>query len=168
MSFWNLSDNSQAAASTEFDANPAIKPIPSGSVVRAAIDEASWASYQGTDYIELRWHILDGEYKGRKVFQKVRVKEPDTKKRDKNIRMLAAIDTNAGGGLMRLGTEPSNMDLSANLMNKPMFIKLQVWENEEKTSSGNWVAAVSSGNATAQAQAQAQVQAPNMLGDVAF
>ena len=59
--------------------------------------------------------------------------------------MLAAIDMNATGGkLMALGREPSDIDLMSNLCNKPMIIRVQVWESEDKSKSGNWIDAVSS------------------------
>ena len=55
--------------------------------------------------------------------------------------MLAAIAVNAGGGLLKLKTEPSDQDLQKHLMHKPMALLLDVWEINGK--SGNWVQAVS-------------------------
>lgn len=156
MSIWNLSNNEALNATGNFESGTSIEPMPEGTQVRACIDEAKWDSYEDQPaYISLRWTVLDGEYKNRKVFQKVRVKDTDTTKRDKQVRMLAAIDANCGGNLMRLGRDPEDMDLMANLSNRPMAIKLGVWEINNK--KGNWVMAVSS---LATAPQQPQQTAP--------
>jgi len=143
MSFWNLSDDTEKLdTSGSFESGGgSFDPIPEGTQVIAMASEAKWDSYEGDEYISLRWDVIDGEHKGRIVFQKIRVKDDDSKKRDKAIRMLAAIDSNAGGALMKLGTEPNDMDLANSLTNKPMALKLGVWEFNDK--KGNWVMAVS-------------------------
>jgi hypothetical protein len=159
MSFFDLSDGKTAAASTSFDSNVQIKPIPANTQVIAAIDEIKWDEYQGDSFVSARWVVLDGEYKGRKIFHKIRVKEQDKTKRDR--KMLAAIDANAGGDLMRNGTEPGDSQLSSALSNKPMAIKLGLWEIDDK--SGNWVMAVSPVNS-----AQSAPTAPVVAEDIPF
>ena len=141
MSIFDLSDNSTVEVTGTYDSNVAMEPIPQNTGLRACIDEACWDDYEGDSFIKLRWTVLDGEFKNRKVFHKVKVKLEDASKRDRHIRMLAAIDANSGGGLMRLGRDPLDADLTANLCNKPMAIKVGVWEINGKT--GNWVVAVS-------------------------
>ncbi|MFA7166292.1 MAG: hypothetical protein WC124_10715 [Desulfoplanes sp.] len=116
--------------------------IPDNTDALAAIDEIGWKEYDGQRYINARWSIMaPDEIKGRKVFQKIRVLEPDSVKSDKARRMLAAIDGNAGGHLMQSNEEPTDMALMQYLANKPMVIKIMVWEIEGK--SGNWISAVS-------------------------
>lgn len=142
MSFWTTTDNQNAAtADGNFNAGGGnIEPIPANTQVKAAIDEAKWDAYEGDQYISLRWTVLaPEEYKNRKVFQKVRVYDSSDKKSDKAKRMLAAIATNCGGGLLRVQGEPTDMDLQSNLLMKPMALTLQVWETEDKSNSGNWV-----------------------------
>lgn len=144
--FFTTSDGVNAAqVGTEFDAGGGdFEPIPAGTTANAIVEEAKWETYEGERYINLRWTVLAPDaYKNRKVFQKVKVYNPEPKKADKAKRMLAAIDANAGGGLITLGREPSEEDLMMNLLNKPMLIKLQIWKSDDK--QGNWVAAVSSG-----------------------
>lgn len=160
MSFWDLSDGKSAADNAveeyEIAAGGAFAPIPEGSSVLALIDEAGWQDKDGTDYIELRWVVLaPDQYKNRKIFQKLWVEgDPsvaDAKKaalkKDKAIRMLSAIDMNAGGKLVKKAGKPTNEDLMSCLTNKPMIIKLAVWEMDDKerpgeTVSGNWICAV--------------------------
>lgn len=146
MSFWNLSDNTEIEKSGEFESGGGgFEPLPNNTDCLAAVDEAKWDSYEGEEYISLRWVILkpDG-YKGRKIFQKIKVNESDSKKADKAKRMLAAIDTNAGGKLMASGEAPTDMSLMQSLSNKPMVIKLMIWEIDGKR--GNWVSKVSPKN----------------------
>lgn len=158
MSFWNLSDGEDVKSNSngEFDAGGGrIEVIPDGTSVLAAIDEAKWERTQDQDrYISLRWTVLaPEEFKNRKVFQKLwvlddepRVKDP-AKKRDKAKRMLAAIDTNAGGKLLARNEMPTDESLTSCLTNKPMVVRVMVWEMEDrstgKINQGNWIGAVS-------------------------
>jgi len=166
MSFFKMSDGT--APSTNGTAEMGggnLPPIPAGTQLKAMIVEAKWddGGQYNNRHIKLRWDVVDGEYKKRVVFQKVQVCETDTNKRDKAIRMLAAIDANCGGKIMQLNAEPTDMDLMQNLCNKPMVIKVEVWEMENdqgQPMSGNWVQAVSSGRAQAPAQPAPQQQAP--------
>ena len=109
----------------------------------AAISEIEWTLYNGDEYISAKWTVLKpDEFKNRKIFQKIRVMDEDVKKADKAKRMLAAIDKNASGGkLLSLDRQPTDSDMAKALVNKPMVLKLGVWEMNDK--SGNWVQAVS-------------------------
>lgn len=147
MSFWNLSDNENAQETgNSFESGGGnMDPIPAGTQVKATIDEVKWDEYQGSRFISARWNVIDGEYKNRKVFHKIRVADDDPKKADKAKRMLAAIVTNAGGGLFKVQGEPTDQDLQQHLLHKPMACMLQVWEMDKDDGSkisGNWVSAV--------------------------
>jgi len=153
MSFFTLSTGQKAQATTSFAMMENLPPIPANTELKAAIDEAENKTNQttGEQYIELRWNILAGEHKGRKVFQKLRHSDADPKKADKAKMMLLAIDANCGGKLVRLNRAPTDQDLMVCLSGKPMAIKVGVWaiKNEQtgETSQGNWVSAVSGGSA---------------------
>jgi hypothetical protein len=154
MSFWDLSDGDQVSTEKEYEAPSGGGNIilPDGSSVMASIDECKWQSFQaGEEHISARWNILaPEEYQGRKIFQKM-YPEGDTarntdpakakKKGDTAKRMLAAIDANCGGGLMKLQRKPSDEDFAMHLTNKPMVIRLGLWDLDGK--QGNWVQAVS-------------------------
>lgn len=149
MSIFKLSTGGNAASETksgEFDSGGGnFDPIPDGTKVRAIITESKWKEYQGARYINLQWQVVDGEFKKRVIFQKVKVFENDAAKADRQKMMLAAIDANCGGKLALVDGEPDDMDLTKALTNKPMVIKLAVWDMDGKT--GNWVQAVESGKA---------------------
>jgi hypothetical protein len=142
MSFWQTSEGKSATDTTgKFESGGGIALIPENTTCLAMITEANIAEYQGDEYINLAWTVNKPDaYKNRKVFQKVRIFDAETKKRDKALNMLAAIDKNAGGKLSKSDSAPTNETL-LHLMQKPMLIKVMVWEINDKT--GNWVAAVS-------------------------
>lgn len=148
MSFWQLSDDKKVESNKEYEMEGGnLTPIPDDTVLKAMPTQAQWAEYQGDRYINLRWDVIDGEYKGRVIFHKLKVYENDPKKADKAKRMLAAIDANAGGSLVKLDREPGDVDLASALCNKPMHIKVKVWEMEGDDGverKGNWICAVSS------------------------
>ena len=173
MSFFKMSDGTAPTTNGTAEMGGGnLPPIPAGTQLKAMIVEAKWddGGQYNNRHIKLRWDVVDGEYKKRVVFQKVQVCETDANKRDKAIRMLAAIDANCGGKIMQLNAEPTDMDLMSNLCNKPMVIKVEVWEMFEdangnkikaedynpalghKKMDGNWVQAVSSGKAQAPQQ----------------
>lgn len=153
MSFFTLSSGEKAQVTGNYEVNTNLPPIPANTELKAAIDEAENKTNNNTgeSYIELRWNVLAGEYKGRKIFQKIRYAEKDPKKADKAKMMLMAIDANCGGKLVRLNRAPTDQDLMTCLAGRPMAIKVQIWEmkkeGSEETMSGNWVSAVSGSGA---------------------
>lgn len=172
MSFWNLSDNSTIETTGNFEMGGGqMEPIPNGTECLAVIDEAKIDSYDGQEYISLRWNILKGEeYKNRKIFHKVKVFDLDPKVSDKAKRMLANIDANAGGKLMASGQAPTPENLMNTLGMKPMIIKLAVWEMERdgEKKTGNWVQSVASKDSVPQPVQQAPQPSQATDDDVPF
>lgn len=161
MNFFQLSSGEQLNNNGSFEMGGGdMEPIPANTQVKAFAEEAKWDEHEGLRHVSIKWIVIDGEYKNRKIFQKIRVFDTDTKKKDKAIQMLAAIDTNSGGGLQRIGQEPTDMDLQANLCNKPMALKVMVWkiadEQTGEVKQGNWVGAVAPLNRAPAQQAPAQ------------
>lgn len=142
MSIFKLSNGTTAASTTNFEIGGGSEPIPEGTKVRACVTEAGWKEYQGDRYVNLRWDVVDGEYKKRVIFHKIKVFESDPAKADRQRQMLAAIDANCGGKLAAIDGEPTDIDFLKALTNKPMVIRLGVWDMNGK--QGNWVQAVES------------------------
>ena len=161
--FWDLSDGGSARddVSGEYEiGGGTFELIPNGSSVLALIDEAVWVERgEGVAtirYISLRWSVVaPDEVANRRVYQKLWVDTLDPsvsdetkaeRKRDKARRMLAAIDKNAGGKLMKIKGAPDNEDLAAALVQKMMVIRVQIWELQDRQSGetirGNWVSQV--------------------------
>lgn len=153
MSFFDLSDGTKAESTSSFElAGGNLEPIPNDTTCISAIEEAKWDSYNDDRYISLKWRVMQPDaYANRVVFHKVKVfgmaddKDPSATA-DKAKRMLAAIDANAGGKLMQVTGEPSDMDLMGALVGKMMATKMMVWEFKKPDTgeemSGNWIAAV--------------------------
>lgn len=145
----NFFDNVDTQAGA-FEASNDFTPIPEGTAVLAAIEQAKNDEYNNNRYINLKWRIAKPvEYQNRVIFQKVRVYDADPSKAATAKQMLAAIAVNAGGGLfntMKQANEqtPSDNSLST-LCNRPMVLKLGVWSMEinGQVKSGNLVRAVS-------------------------
>lgn len=177
--FWSMSDGKTAEQSSTYESGGGdLEPIPNKTGCIAAIEEAKWDMYEGDRFITLKWRVARPDaYKNRVLFQKIKVfgtskdKDP-VATADKAKRMLAAIDTNAGGKLMKLGAEPSDTDLMSALMGKLMAIKVMVWEMDDK--KGNWISAVAPAGKSAPApqevpmQAAAPVQAQSAAGGSSF
>lgn len=174
--FWNTSDGGTIEQTAEFESGGgAFDLFPEGTKLLAMIDEAKWkAGYDGApDVISLRWSVVAPEqFKNRKVFHNVKVNDEKPTTADNAKRMLAAIDLNAGGKLMKLGREPEDNELMSALMNKPMVISMAIWEMDGKT--GNWVRAVAprkAGDKPVATPAPVVAPAPSMDGfddDVPF
>lgn len=168
MSFWNIEGEDLAKSNGQYEQEGgAMVPIPDDTQVLALIDEAKWdTAFEGDDqYISLRWTVMaPAEFKNRKVFQKLWVMGNNPNQKDaekakaqgvKAKKMLAAIDHNAGGKLLASGEAPTDDSMARTITNKPMVLKLKVWEmtgNDGKEMSGNWIAAVSPRNTQAGSQ----------------
>lgn len=138
-------------------------PMPEGTQVKIGISEAKWDTNdrEGT-FISLKHQVIAPAcYKGRFIFQKLHVnpvegtanlalsEEDRKKKRSKALRMLAVIDTNAGGKLLSSTEKPTDIKLAACLVNKTMMMQLGVYvfdmkdgvkiANEVDYMRGNWV-----------------------------
>ena len=155
MSFWDLSDGSQAKSETTYEAPTGGDPIPDNTDVVAFAEKIEWTKfYQSEDeHINIQWRVTKPEaYKNRVIFHKLdvygkdpRAKDPK-KKADNAKRMLAAIDANAGGSLAKLGAAPTTEDLTRAISNKFMKLKVMKWEmdgDDGQKRSGNWISAVS-------------------------
>jgi len=182
MSFWQTSDGTDAAQQAQADGGKFemlggdLAPIPEDTNVLAIAEEATNKEYEGNHYINVKWRISKpAEYANRVIFQKLQIFDPS--KADKAKRMLAAIASNAGGGLfaaMQQSNESAPSDMSlAKICNRPMVLKLGVWSITKDRNgnplpagehkSGNWVKAVSpakAGTQAAPAPAPAQKPAP--------
>lgn len=139
MGFWDVEDNEPIKADGTYEKGGGdFELIPAGTTLLACIEEVKWKSFEGEDSIAIRWSALQPDaFKNRKVFQTLKVNNSEAKKRDKDKRMLAAIDANAKGGLFSSGEEPTDMSMTKALVGKPMLISIQIWEMNDR--KGNWV-----------------------------
>ncbi len=132
--------------SGSYDSN-SFETIPDNTKALAIISAAEWreANEYGAKHISLTWEIVEGEFKGRKVFQKIKLFETDKAKALKAQKMLIAIDANCKGAIVKAGVEPTQQGLQS-LLHSPMYIMIK--EYEMNGNKGNWICAVSARTAT--------------------
>lgn len=138
--FWDLEDGTSAydpnATSAELGGGE-FELLPDKTVVRAFVQESMWKEYEGEDYINLKWVVLAPEqYKNRVIFQKLKVKSPEGKKRVKAIMMLNVINA-ACGMKLPMDREPTDADLATGIGRRPMALLVKVWDIDGKT--GNYI-----------------------------
>lgn len=149
MGFFTLSDGSRVGDEKEFSVGGFSDPIPEDTDVLAEIMSIAWADpgeFIKQPSIAVTWGVLQPkEYRDRKLYQKLQVESPDAKKRDKALRMLAAIDANHGGKLAKLDASPTDQQLASALASKIMALKVGVFvdENKENDKGRNYIKAVS-------------------------
>ena len=163
MSIFHLSTgaNAKINATGEAELGGGGGLIPKNTTLKAMITEAKW--YQNEDnpkVISLRWDTVEGPFKGRVVFQKIKVFDAKPEIADKHRTMLAAINANAGG---TLSDDPQDMDLMQALCNKIMMIKVDVWDMNGK--QGNWVCQVGKTMQASAQNAQAPATMDKAVGD---
>lgn len=161
MSFWDLSDGDAANenAKSEYEIPGGnMDPIPNNSDVLAGIVAAKWAKKKDADerFIDIQWKVKSPQvFENRVVFQKLWVADLDPQakdnekavaKRDKARRMLATIDLNAKGRLMKSNDMPTDDELALALVDAEMVIKCMVWEIDDRAKgeviTGNWISAI--------------------------
>ena len=144
--------------------NDGFTPFPNNTSLKAAIDEAKWYKDDaGRERLSLRWAVLlPEEYANRKVFQTLWIKdlEPNEKarseekaiaKRDRQRMMFATIDANAGGRIAELISDDVDIKdehLMTHLTNKPMVIRIDLFEPKDGGTARNYVGKISQKSAT--------------------
>lgn len=156
MGFWELSDGDSAKdTGADYDTgNGDQGPIPNGSWVVAEITDAKWHAFDdGARFVDLFWKVEQpSDYAGRRQAQKLWVDDlsPNVlskengevkavRKRDKDRRLLAAIDANAKGKLIKTEDFDSD-DLAVALVGAQMGIKMMVIAGDR--GELNFIAAV--------------------------
>ena len=59
----------------EIDPNPGFEPVPAGRYLAVIVDSKTKATKNGAgEYLELAFEIVDGQFKGRKVWERLTIK----------------------------------------------------------------------------------------------
>lgn len=157
MSFFKLSTGETAQASESFEVEGGSNYVfADGSTVMTMIDDAKWQSFDGGErFINLRFSVVapatdaNGvKIANRKLFARLYPIDGDRKnkgdkapqKRDRDLKMLLAIDANVYGKLAKIDGEPSDSDLQSSLMGKPFVSKWGAYEMGDR--KGNWLMGV--------------------------
>ena len=137
MNFWS-SDLGQLTGNPEDAFTQSFSVIPDGTKAIAKIVRMYNVEHNGEKRIEIDWELVDGEFKGRHVFHKLKVFDENSNKRHKALNMLMLIYKMFK--VQPSSTEPPSDDFMKVFIGKHAGIKVQEWENDGKC--GNWVSEV--------------------------
>ena len=133
MSFWD-SQVGQVTGSAEDAFTPDFgEPIPNNTTAVAKIDTFLNEKNQDKKYLNIWWLLLDGDFKGRKVSQKIKVFDEDTKVRHRALNMLKYLCD-----LFKIEVwphAPSDQNL-ASFVGKVAGIKIREWSMPKQDGSG--------------------------------
>ncbi len=141
--FWN-SELGQITGDAKEAFTPDFGVIPDNTKAIAMISKFCNIDAYDKKYLLVEWQIMDGDFKGRKVNQKLWVYEEDTKKRHRALNMFRLLynmfQVRATEGA------PTDIDLLP-FANKQAGILIREWEAEKRDGSGemmqgNWVSEV--------------------------
>lgn len=149
----------------------ASEPIPDKTQCLAFIESAGWDNgspeHDLERHIKLTWRIHGPEkYKGKVIFQKVRVDSPKEVQAEKAVRMLQAIDLNAGGVISKSSGDLDDQLLQSALTQKPMVLLVRKWKMNG--NEGNWIEAVSPKTAGTNVEIPAPVATSFSDSDIPF
>lgn len=144
MSFWEselgeITGNAADAFAKTFT------QIPDGTMALAKIDAFVNAEYNGNKYLSIDWLLTDGDFRGQKVNQKLKVygdpnaKDP-AKARHRALNMLKLIYQLYKTKPKHAG-EPTDADLSV-FVGKEAGIKIRETEPNHEGKQYNWVAEI--------------------------
>lgn len=115
-------------ASISFDATQvapqeSFSPIPAGSYIAQVIESEIKPTKSGTgQMLTLRWQVVDGQYKGRLVFDRLNIVNQNPKAEEIGQRQLSAV-CHAAGVLKLQDT--------SQLHNKPIKIKVKIRQDDQ-------------------------------------
>ena len=132
-------------ASINFDAN-SVEPtesydvLPKGKYLMMAVDSKIKPTKRGDgDYLEITFEVIDGQFKGRKVWERLNIRNPNKKAEEISQRKLSAL-CHAIGVI--------NLTDTDQLHNIPVMAELTI-ESREGYSDQNGVKSYSASGSTA-------------------
>jgi hypothetical protein len=138
MGFWkteagSVTGTQESAFTKEF------KTIPDGSMALAKISAFKNDSYNGIDYLQITWKIVEGDFAGRNVFQKLKVFDSNEKAKLRALNMFMYLHKLFG---IRPSEEaPTDRELEQ-FVQKIAGIKVRETEPNEYGKQYNWVSEV--------------------------
>lgn len=144
MSFWESEIGEVTGTAADAFAK-SFTQIPDGTMALARIETFVNAEYQGNKYLSIDWLLTDGDFKGQKVNQKLKVygdplaKDP-AKTRHRALNMLKLIYQLYNTKPKHAGN-PTDQDLAV-FIGKAAGIKIRETEPNHEGRQYNWVAEI--------------------------
>jgi len=144
MSFWE-SELGEVTGNAADAFAKSFTQIPDGTMALARIDMFINAEYEGNKYLSIDWLLIDGDFKGQKVNQKLKVygdprAKDSAKTRHRALNMLKLIYQLFNTKPKHSG-EPTDQDLSA-FVGKEAGIRIRETEPNDQGRQYNWVAEI--------------------------
>lgn len=128
------------------------EPLPAGEYIAAIVDSEMKSTQSGTgEYLKLTWEVMDGKYKGRKLFENLNLQNPNAQAVEIARGTFAAIRRATGV------VEPKD---SVELHNIPVLIRVGVKKREDTGELQNRITSYKPKSAQQQQVAPAGVAAP--------
>ncbi len=144
MSFWE-SELGEVTGSAADAFAKSFTQIPDGTMALAKIESFTTAEYNGNKYLSISWVLTDGDFKGAKVEQKLKVygdpmAKDSAKARHRALNMLKLIYQLYNTKPKHAG-DPTDQDLAV-FVGKAAGIKIRETEPNDQGRQYNWVAEI--------------------------
>lgn len=146
MSFWESELGEVTGKAEDAFTKDMFKTIPDGTMALAKIESFINVDYEGFKYLNIEWLLTDGDFKGFKVQQKLKVfggdkndKDP-AKTRHKALNMLKLL-YQLFNIKPKHANPPTDQDL-ASFTGKQAGLKIRETEPNEKGKQYNWISEV--------------------------
>lgn len=141
MSFWS-SDLGEVTGNSADAFAKSFKQIPDNTTAIAKIIAFVNSEHNGYKYLNIDWLITDGDFKGQKVSQKIKVFDMDPKVRHRSLNMLKLIYQMFHVKPLH-NNPPSDQDLSV-FLGKFAGINIRETEPNDQGKQYNWVSEIHS------------------------
>jgi hypothetical protein len=138
MSFWKSKTGGVIDGSVEHSHAVFFPIIPDGTTATASIKQVELKNFNGESFYQVTYKLIDGDFKGREVRQKIKCFNPDDKKRDRAVNMLMRLFNICG--LTPTHLEAPKPDDFIPMAGKIVGIKIQEWADDGK--EGNYVSEI--------------------------
>ncbi len=138
MSFWQSQSGTKMDGSAENSHVGTFKVIPDNTTATVSIKGVELKNFQGDEFYQATYKIIDGDYKGYEVRHKIKCFDADKKKRDQNVNMMMR--------LFKLCDKSPQHDKAPEgddflpLQGCIIGVKIQEWFSDGK--EGNWISEI--------------------------
>lgn len=130
MSFWQTRNGKPVDGSEKNAFSSATGAvIPNGTTAPAIINGFELKTFNGSQYYQVDWKIIDGDFINRHVWQNIYAFEEDADRQARALNMMMRLFKLAEVKLTH-DMAPTNEDLYP-MLNKQMGIKIGVWKSKE-------------------------------------
>jgi hypothetical protein len=136
MSFWKSQTGIAIDGSAKNAHIAQFENIPNGTMAPAMIERAELSEYNGTDFYQISYKLIDGDFKNRKVRQKIKCFDTKPATRDRGVNMLMRLyslcDVKPSGD-----NAPTNDEMAV-FQGKLIGVRIDEWFSDDG-KEGNYI-----------------------------